>query len=193
MKMMSIKSLLEMMTLQREWKVRITGIRYHFISMLLSVPAQCQNLCLFFLLTATFVIALPLLLFGNEPSEFSFTFAESFYLKHWRVCVMFLGSLYHILLDFVNFTLRTLWSTGWITEYHKSRPGLNLLQQRIDDYITAHEAQLEQVICPLEQWLNLTLSRTFSIIMMFCLWNWFHEFWLCVWELYFLLGWNVPK
>ncbi|XP_008456839.2 uncharacterized protein LOC103496672 isoform X1 [Cucumis melo] len=32
----------------------------------------------------------------------------------------------------------------WITEYHKSRPGLNLLQQRIDDYITAHEAQLEQ-------------------------------------------------
>ena len=109
-------------------------------------------MCLFFLLTATFVIALPLLLLGNEPSEFSFTFAESFYLKHWRVCVMFLGSLYHIVWDFVNFTFWTLLSTGWITEYHKSRPGLNVLQQRIDDYITAHEAQLEQVICPLEQW-----------------------------------------
>ncbi|XP_038891508.1 uncharacterized protein DDB_G0283697 isoform X2 [Benincasa hispida] len=32
----------------------------------------------------------------------------------------------------------------WITEYHENRPGLNVLQQRIDDYITAHEAQLEQ-------------------------------------------------
>lgn len=32
----------------------------------------------------------------------------------------------------------------WITEYHENRPGLNVLQQRIDDYITAHEARLEQ-------------------------------------------------
>ncbi|KAL5974438.1 hypothetical protein ACLOJK_031103 [Asimina triloba] len=32
----------------------------------------------------------------------------------------------------------------WITEYHKSRPGLKILQQRIDDFITAHEEQEEQ-------------------------------------------------
>ncbi|GLT58625.1 hypothetical protein SLA2020_315010 [Shorea laevis] len=32
----------------------------------------------------------------------------------------------------------------WITEYHQSRPGLNVLQQRIDDFITAHEEKLEQ-------------------------------------------------
>ncbi|GLT66695.1 hypothetical protein SLA2020_390480 [Shorea laevis] len=30
----------------------------------------------------------------------------------------------------------------WITEYHQSRPGLNVLQQRIDDFITAHEENL---------------------------------------------------
>ncbi|KAL5582033.1 hypothetical protein UlMin_014475 [Ulmus minor] len=32
----------------------------------------------------------------------------------------------------------------WITEYHQSRPGLKILQQRIDDFIIAHEERLEQ-------------------------------------------------
>ncbi|CAK9179235.1 unnamed protein product [Ilex paraguariensis] len=32
----------------------------------------------------------------------------------------------------------------WITEYHQSRPGLKILQQRIDDFITTHEAQEEE-------------------------------------------------
>ncbi|XP_059450515.1 uncharacterized protein LOC132181349 [Corylus avellana] len=32
----------------------------------------------------------------------------------------------------------------WIMEYHQSRLGLKVLQQKIDDSITAHEAQLEQ-------------------------------------------------
>ncbi|XP_038696024.1 ABC transporter F family member 4-like isoform X2 [Tripterygium wilfordii] len=32
----------------------------------------------------------------------------------------------------------------WITEYHQSRPGLKVLQQRIDDFIIAHEERLEQ-------------------------------------------------
>ncbi|KAJ4707173.1 Ribosomal RNA-processing protein 7 [Melia azedarach] len=32
----------------------------------------------------------------------------------------------------------------WITEYHQSRPGLKVLQQRIDEFITDHEAKLEQ-------------------------------------------------
>ncbi|KAK3222969.1 hypothetical protein Dsin_009994 [Dipteronia sinensis] len=32
----------------------------------------------------------------------------------------------------------------WITKYHQSRPGLKVLQQRIDEFITAHEAQVEQ-------------------------------------------------
>ncbi|KAK1297553.1 hypothetical protein QJS10_CPB15g00948 [Acorus calamus] len=32
----------------------------------------------------------------------------------------------------------------WVVEYHRSRPGLAILQERIDDFITAHEAQLEQ-------------------------------------------------
>ncbi|XP_031279323.1 ribosomal RNA-processing protein 7 homolog A isoform X1 [Pistacia vera] len=34
--------------------------------------------------------------------------------------------------------------TEWVTEYHQSRPGLKVLQQRIDEFITAHEAKLEQ-------------------------------------------------
>ncbi|CAL9014143.1 unnamed protein product [Prunus brigantina] len=32
----------------------------------------------------------------------------------------------------------------WVTEYHQSRPGLKVLQQRIDDFITAHDEKLEQ-------------------------------------------------
>ncbi|XP_058114989.1 uncharacterized protein LOC131257988 isoform X6 [Magnolia sinica] len=32
----------------------------------------------------------------------------------------------------------------WITEYHTNRPGLKILQQRIDAFTTAHEAQEEQ-------------------------------------------------
>lgn len=30
-------------------------------------------------------------------------------------------------------------------EYKESRPGIDVLQQRIDDFISAHEAKLEQV------------------------------------------------
>ncbi|KAK6279687.1 hypothetical protein POUND7_019954 [Theobroma cacao] len=32
----------------------------------------------------------------------------------------------------------------WVIEYHQSRPGLKVLQQRIDEFIIAHEAKLEQ-------------------------------------------------
>ncbi|KAL6287633.1 hypothetical protein ACE6H2_012023 [Prunus campanulata] len=32
----------------------------------------------------------------------------------------------------------------WLTEYHQSRPGLKVLQQRIDDFITEHDEKLEQ-------------------------------------------------
>ncbi|OMO52690.1 Ribosomal RNA-processing protein 7 [Corchorus olitorius] len=32
----------------------------------------------------------------------------------------------------------------WITDYHQSRPGLKILQQRIDEFIVAHEEKLEQ-------------------------------------------------
>ncbi|KAG4970860.1 hypothetical protein JHK85_037281 [Glycine max] len=32
----------------------------------------------------------------------------------------------------------------WIMEYHQSRPGLDVLQNQIDDFITAHEAKLEE-------------------------------------------------
>lgn len=32
----------------------------------------------------------------------------------------------------------------WIMEYHQSRPGLKILQERIDDFISAHEEKLEQ-------------------------------------------------
>lgn len=39
-------------------------------------------------------------------------------------------------------------TTEWITAYHQSRPGLKVLQQRIDEFITAHEAKLEQVYFP---------------------------------------------
>jgi len=30
-------------------------------------------------------------------------------------------------------------------EYHQSRPGLEVLQRQIDDFITAHEEKLEEV------------------------------------------------
>lgn len=33
---------------------------------------------------------------------------------------------------------------NWVTEYHESRPGLEELQKRIDDFMTAHEERLEQ-------------------------------------------------
>ncbi|KAF8012775.1 hypothetical protein BT93_I0816 [Corymbia citriodora subsp. variegata] len=32
----------------------------------------------------------------------------------------------------------------WVMEYYKKRPGIEILQQRIDDFITTHEAKLEQ-------------------------------------------------
>ncbi|XWS23431.1 hypothetical protein CRYUN_Cryun28dG0013500 [Craigia yunnanensis] len=32
----------------------------------------------------------------------------------------------------------------WLTKYHQSRPGLKVLQQRIDEFIIAHETKLEQ-------------------------------------------------
>lgn len=32
----------------------------------------------------------------------------------------------------------------WIMDYHQRRPGLNVLQERIDDFITEHEARVEQ-------------------------------------------------
>ncbi|XP_065854778.1 uncharacterized protein [Euphorbia lathyris] len=32
----------------------------------------------------------------------------------------------------------------WLTEYHQSRPGLKVLQQRIDDFINTHDEKLEQ-------------------------------------------------
>ncbi|XP_031397397.1 eukaryotic translation initiation factor 5B [Punica granatum] len=32
----------------------------------------------------------------------------------------------------------------WLMEYHQSRPGLKILQQRIDEFITAHEEKLEE-------------------------------------------------
>ncbi|XVE52717.1 hypothetical protein DITRI_Ditri02bG0145600 [Diplodiscus trichospermus] len=32
----------------------------------------------------------------------------------------------------------------WLTEYHQSRPGLKVLQQRIDEFIIEYEAKLEQ-------------------------------------------------
>ncbi|XP_063938242.1 uncharacterized protein LOC108193467 isoform X2 [Daucus carota subsp. sativus] len=32
----------------------------------------------------------------------------------------------------------------WIMEYHQSRPGVKILQDKIDDFIVSHEAKLEQ-------------------------------------------------
>ncbi|KAI6700400.1 hypothetical protein NL676_014724 [Syzygium grande] len=32
----------------------------------------------------------------------------------------------------------------WVMEYHQKRPGIETLQQRIDDFISTHEAKLEQ-------------------------------------------------
>ena len=47
----------------------------------------------------------------------------------------------------------------WITHYHQSRPGLNVLQERIDDFIMAHEAREEQVtvlLCNIPYYLSIT-------------------------------------
>ncbi|KAI8030679.1 hypothetical protein LOK49_LG01G03588 [Camellia lanceoleosa] len=47
----------------------------------------------------------------------------------------------------------------WITEYHQSRPGLNILQKRIDDFIIAYEEQEEQVF--FLSWASLCLHLLF--------------------------------
>jgi hypothetical protein len=36
-------------------------------------------------------------------------------------------------------------SSEWILEYRQKRPGLKVLQQQIDEFITAHEEKQEQV------------------------------------------------
>jgi hypothetical protein len=38
--------------------------------------------------------------------------------------------------------------TEWILEYKRKRPGLKILQERIDEFIVAHEAQQEKVSVP---------------------------------------------
>lgn len=51
-------------------------------------------------------------------------------------------------------------------EYHQSRPGLKVLQQKIDDSITAHEAQLEQVLsCPITPSVILNLIFHYGILL----------------------------
>jgi len=35
--------------------------------------------------------------------------------------------------------------TEWILEYKQKRPGLKVLQERIDEFIVAHEEQQEKV------------------------------------------------
>lgn len=42
--------------------------------------------------------------------------------------------------------LRISESSEWIMEYHQSRPGLKVLQQRIDQFMVEHDEKLEQVI-----------------------------------------------
>lgn len=47
-------------------------------------------------------------------------------------------------------------------EYNQSRPGLKVLEQNIDEFITAHEAKLEQVFSsavPLSVILNLIVNH----------------------------------
>jgi hypothetical protein len=51
-------------------------------------------------------------------------------------------------------------------EYHQSRPGLKVLQQKIDDSITAYEAQLEQVLSsPITLSVFLNLIFNYSILL----------------------------
>lgn len=51
-------------------------------------------------------------------------------------------------------------------EYHQSRLGLKVLQQKIDDSITAHEAQLEQVSSsPITLSVILNLIFNYSILL----------------------------
>jgi hypothetical protein len=54
-------------------------------------------------------------------------------------------------------------------EYLQSRPGLKVLQQKIDDSITAHKAQLEQVLSSsvtLSVILNLILNYSILLIIL---------------------------
>ena len=59
----------------------------------------------------------------------------------------------------------------WVTDYYESRPGLDELQERIDDFMTAHEERLEQVLLSLlhfeafisiVHWLHTGLQRYLS-------------------------------
>ena len=59
----------------------------------------------------------------------------------------------------IVFSLKTLYVAEWIMEYNQSRPGLKVLAQNIDEFITAHEAKLEQVFS-----LAVTLSVILNLI-----------------------------
>jgi len=59
----------------------------------------------------------------------------------------------------IVFSLKTLYVAEWIMEYNQSRPGLKVLEQNIDEFITAHEAKLEQVFS-----LTVTLSVILNLI-----------------------------
>lgn len=58
----------------------------------------------------------------------------------------------------------------WITEYHQSRPGLEILQQRIDDFMTAYEEQEEQVFFRLLGFF-LAMLHLMILLMSVQLWN----------------------
>ncbi|KAF3579575.1 hypothetical protein DY000_02033503 [Brassica cretica] len=46
----------------------------------------------------------------------------------------------------------------WVTDYYENRPGLDELQKRIDDFMTAHEERLEQLMT-IQTWLMMQLKR----------------------------------
>lgn len=62
-------------------------------------------------------------------------------------------------------------TTEWITEYHKSRPGLEVLQNQIDDFVTDYEEKLEEVIVwktslkPNRDWMLLLLAIVLKLLL----------------------------
>ena len=71
----------------------------------------------------------------------------------------------------IFFSLKTLYVAEWIMEYNQSRPGLKVLEQNIDEFITAHEAKLEQVFS-----FAVTLSVILNLIVNHNLNNIFFSF-----------------
>jgi len=118
----------------------------------------------------------PLLPSVFEHLEISFNFILSICWTEWIVIPLFMLSIFitNLLLMIIP-SIVFEWgllneSIEWIVEYHQSRPGLEVLQHQIDDFIIAHEEKLEEVNFltnmheMITEWLDTFIILIYSVL-----------------------------